>query len=150
MKKLNLGCGYRKEQGCINIDNRAEVSPDIVADINDRLPFPSNSIDEVRAVDFLEHVPIGKTIHAVEEIYRVLKNNGTFYHMTPSTEGRGAFQDPTHVSFWNLNSWLYYTDDAYRDLYGTKAKFKIISLGDVTTNKQLKVIHTKGLMKAVK
>ena len=28
----------------------------------------------------------------------------------PSTDGRGAFQDPTHVSYWNENSFLYYTD----------------------------------------
>jgi O-antigen biosynthesis protein len=27
----------------------------------------------------------------------------------PSTDGRGAFQDPTHVSFWNSNSIWYYT-----------------------------------------
>jgi len=27
----------------------------------------------------------------------------------PSTDGRGAFQDPTHVSFWNSNSFWYYT-----------------------------------------
>ena len=150
MKKLNLGCGYRKEQGCINIDNRAEVSPDIVADINDGLPFPSNSIDEARAVDFLEHIPIGKTINAIEEIYRVLKSNGTFYHMTPSTRGAGAFMDPTHVSFWNIASWLYYTDDSHRNLYGIKAKFRVVSLGDVTTNKKFGIIHTKGLMKAIK
>ena len=29
--------------------------------------------------------------------------------LTPSTDGRGAFQDPTHVSFWNSNSFWYYT-----------------------------------------
>jgi hypothetical protein len=29
--------------------------------------------------------------------------------ITPSTDGRGAFQDPTHVSFWNSNSFWYYT-----------------------------------------
>ena len=28
---------------------------------------------------------------------------------TPSTDGRGAFQDPTHVSFWNSNSFWYYS-----------------------------------------
>lgn len=27
-----------------------------------------------------------------------------------STDGRGALQDPTHVSFWNPNSFWYYTD----------------------------------------
>jgi hypothetical protein len=33
--------------------------------------------------------------------------------LTPSTDGRGAFQDPTHVSFLNENSFWYYTDRKY-------------------------------------
>ena len=32
-----------------------------------------------------------------------------FLTLTPSTDGRGAFQDPTHVSFRNSNSFWYYT-----------------------------------------
>jgi hypothetical protein len=39
----------------------------------------------------------------------VLKPGGWLITRTPSTDGRGAFQDPTHVSFWNPNSFLYYT-----------------------------------------
>ena len=70
--------------------------------------------------------------------------------MTPSTDGCGAFMDPTHQSFWNIASWLYYTDDEYRNLYNIKAKFKIVSLGNVVTNQELNIIHTKGLFKAVK
>ena len=27
----------------------------------------------------------------------------------PSTDGRGAWMDPTHISYWNENSFLYYT-----------------------------------------
>ncbi|MDP1796315.1 MAG: hypothetical protein Q8K78_02485, partial [Planctomycetaceae bacterium] len=34
---------------------------------------------------------------------------GLSLSQTPSTDGRGAFQDPTHVSFWNSNSFWYYT-----------------------------------------
>ena len=28
----------------------------------------------------------------------------------PPTDGRGAWQDPTHVSFWNEHSFWYYTN----------------------------------------
>ena len=35
--------------------------------------------------------------------------SGWFLALTPSADGRGAFQDPTHVSFWNSNSFWYYT-----------------------------------------
>jgi hypothetical protein len=34
--------------------------------------------------------------------------------MTPSTDGRGAFQDPTHNSFYNENSFWYFVDENYR------------------------------------
>ena len=33
--------------------------------------------------------------------------------MTPSTDGRGAFQDPTHVAFYNQNSFWYFTERQY-------------------------------------
>ena len=36
--------------------------------------------------------------------------------LTPSTDGRGAFQDPTHVSFYNENSFWYFTDRRLRTL----------------------------------
>lgn len=131
----------------INIDNRAEVEPDVVCDVAEGLPYPDSSVDRVRAVDFLEHIPIGKTVGVLEEIWRVLKPDGIFEHFTPSTDGRGAFQDPTHVSFWNINSWAYYMDDTYRDLYGIKAKFtgqlQDVFLAD-------KIVHTHGILNAVK
>ena len=120
--RLNLGCGYRKIEDCVNIDIRSEVEPDLVSDCLS-LPYENESVYTVFAMDFLEHVPIGKTIQQIEEIYRVLKPKGKLMHYTPSTDGRGAFQDPTHVSFWNINSWLYYMDDQYIKLYGIKAKF---------------------------
>jgi len=149
MIKLNIGSGNQKQSKYINIDIRESANPDIVADLSKRFPFKSNSIDEVRAFDFLEHIPIGKTIGLIEEIYRVLKPNGYFKHFTPSTDGRGSFQDPTHVSFWNINSWLYYTKPAW-NIYDIKALFGIIRLEDKVTDADNNVIHTYGLMYAIK
>ena len=146
--RLNLGCGYRKMKDFINIDNRPEVSPDILLDVTGGLPYGDGTVEMVLAIDFLEHVPIGKTVPLIEEIYRVLRGGGSFFAVTPSTDGRGAFQDPTHVSFWNANSWLYYMDDASRALYGIKAKF-IGTVKDVVTDETAKVIHTHvALVKA--
>lgn len=144
--KINLGCGYRKMPGWVNIDNRAEVKPDMVLD-GLSLPFDESSVDEVCAIDYLEHIPIGKTVAQIEEIYRVLKPGGVLHHRTPSTDGRGAFQDPTHVSFWNINSWLYFMDPEHRRLYGTKAHF-YGDLYDTWTGD--KVCYTNGTLVAVK
>ena len=114
--RLNLGSGYKYIPGYVNIDIRKEVKPDMVVDISQiGLPFKSNTAEEVRAFDFLEHIPLGRTVFVMEEIYRVLLCGGRFESFTPDAEkGQGAFQDPTHLSFWVENSWLY-----YRHLFNT-------------------------------
>ena len=147
--KLNLGCGFRHEEGFVNIDNREECHPDLLCDLSGRLPFEDNSIGEIRAFDFLEHLYPDDAIHLIEEIYRVLAPNGKFESLTPSTIGNGAFMDLHHRSFWNRCSWIYFTDDAHRELYGTKAKFKG-NVQDVITNTQLNVIHTHAVLYACK
>ncbi len=149
MNKLNLGSGFRPLTGFINIDSRYEVHPDRICDITQGLHYPNNSVDEVRAFDFLEHIPLGKTVFVIEEIWRVLCPGGIFVSFTPSTDGRGAFQDPTHLSFWNSNSWIYYMDDAHRNLYGIKAKFKG-QIEDKVTSAELKIVHTLARLEAVK
>ena len=147
--KLNLGCGRAKLDGYLNIDSYDAVQPDLLCDIVNGLPFPDDSVDEIRADDFLEHVPADRVIFVVEEIYRVLKHGGVFVHITPSTDGRGAFQDPTHRSFWNINSWEYFTWDAFRELYGIRAKFAGRNR-QVATHLRRHIIHVRGVMVALK
>lgn len=147
---LNLGCGYDYKKGYINIDNRAETNPDVVCDVVEGLPYPDSSVDQIRAHDFLEHIPIGKTITVMDEIWRVLKPGGTFYSSTPDAEyGQGAFQDPTHVSFWVENSWLYYTREQFRNLYGIKANFKIKSFERIHDD-EARIVHLRIIAEAIK
>lgn len=145
--KINLGSGNSPQEGFVNIDINPSCNPDLVADISKSLPFQDGSVDYVRAYDVLEHIPIGKTIGVIDEIWRVLKPNGTFEHFTPSTDGRGAFQDPTHASFWNINSWFYFTGSAWGKAYGIKSRFVVESLNDILTNNSLRIIHTHGVMR---
>lgn len=140
--KLNLGSGLRKIEGFINIDNRPEVNPDLVCDITQGLPFEDSSVSYVRAHDILEHIPLGKTLPVIEEIYRVLKPGGIFESFTPDAEtGQGAFQDPHHLSFWVEQSWLYFSDPDCRALYGTKANFKIESIKRIESNYRVFHLH---------
>ena len=145
--RLNLGCGQRKMESHINIDMNPLVSPDVVLDVEGGLPFLDSTIHVICAHDFLEHIHPDRVIFVMNEIWRVLVPSGVLDHFTPSTDGRGAFQDPTHRSFWNRNSWLYYMDDAYRALYHIQAKFTGLN-EDVHTG--LGVIHTRGRLLAVK
>jgi len=150
---LNLGCGYRHLDGYINIDNRPECKPDMVCDVIPGpfggLPYSDNSVDIVRAYDFLEHIQNDKTIAVMDEIWRVLKPGGIFESLTPDAEvGQGAFQDPTHVSFWVENKWTYFSDEAHRNLYGIRANFTIESLSRKEYGQR--VFHLHVIAKAVK
>jgi glycosyltransferase involved in cell wall biosynthesis len=109
---LDLGAAHRKPPGYLGVDQHAGDSVDIVATLPGRLDLPDNSVGLLRAVDFLEHVPA--KVPLINELYRLLAPGGMLLTMTPSSDGRGAYQDPTHVAFYNENSFWYYTDNQYR------------------------------------
>jgi len=149
--RLNLGCGFRKKEGFINIDSNPDTNPDLLHDVAQGLPYDNDSVDSIIAFDFLEHLERMEVVGLMKEIYRVLKSGGQFTHVTPSSEGRGAFQDPHHKSFWNLNTWRYYfVEPDYLKLYGLDFQFKIIHLEDVWTDKANLVLHTHCIYEAVK
>lgn len=81
---------------------------DIICDLNKKWPLENNSVGVLKAYHILEHLK--DPIHSMNEAYRVLAPGGWFFIEVPSTDGRGAFQDPSHCSFWNENSFWYYTD----------------------------------------
>ena len=61
----------------------------------------------------------------MSEIHRVLADGAWAFIEVPSTDGRGAFQDPTHVSYWNENSFWYYTKKLHADfIYNDKIHFQ--------------------------
>lgn len=104
--KLDICCWKNKVRPSFTgVDINANA--DVCADLNQTWPFADNSIGVVYAHDALEH--LRSALHTMSEIHRVLAPGGWLISDTPSTDGRGAFQDPTHVSFWNSNSFWYYT-----------------------------------------
>lgn len=102
--KLDLGGGLYKKAGFLSVD---QVNGDIEADLSKRWPFKDNSVGVIVANDFFEHLP--DKIHTMQECHRVLAHGGFVLSLTPSSDGRGAFQDPTHVSYWNEHSFWYWT-----------------------------------------
>jgi glycosyltransferase involved in cell wall biosynthesis len=73
----------------------------------DRLALPDDSVGVIKAIDILQRVP--DRAWFLNECYRVLRHGGLLLTDTPSTDGRGAFQDPSHVAFYNENSFMYLT-----------------------------------------
>lgn len=104
--KLNLGCSDRKIPGYQGVDLAPGPGVDLVVDLRKAWPWPDGSVEKVIAHDVIEHLP--DAIHTMNELWRVLAYKGTADIIVPTTEGPGAFQDPTHRSFWNRRSFLYY------------------------------------------
>lgn len=78
--KINLGCGTKKLDGYVNVDQCGE--PDIRWDLSQfPWPFEDESIDEVFSEHFLEHIhDYEKTI---KEIHRILIPGGKFRAVVP-------------------------------------------------------------------
>lgn len=104
LRKIDLGGGVDGKDGYTTIDLE---DANIIHDLNNGIPLPDNSCYVVRARHILEHLK--NPLFIMGEIHRVLAHGGWAFIQVPSTDGRGAFQDPTHVSYWNQNSFWYYT-----------------------------------------
>lgn len=76
------------------------------------LALPDNSCGVVLATDVLQKVLDRAGL--LNEVYRVLAHAGMLLTLTPSTDGRGAFQDPGAVAFYNENSFMYLTQEVLR------------------------------------
>jgi SAM-dependent methyltransferase len=109
--------GLRKVDLCGGIDTAPGLEPwDLRngVDLEKRWPAEDSSVGLIRAQDAIEH--LRDPLHTMSEAWRVLAPGGFFLIEVPSTDGRGAWQDPTHVSFWNHNSFWYYTGEQRRYL----------------------------------
>lgn len=126
--RLNLGCCDLILADYTNVDVVAGSGVDVVADLRGPWPWRDDEVEEVRAFDVIEHLP--DKIHTMNELWRVLRPGGIARIAVPTTDGPGAFQDPTHVSFWNRRSFLYYeAGNVYRERfarsYGVRAAFRV-------------------------
>ncbi len=101
----DFGGAINPTPGFITVDQREGA--DIVCDLEQDWPFETSSVGIVRACHVFEH--LSDPIHTMNELYRVLAPGGFAFIELPSTDGRGAWQDPTHKSWWNENSFFYYT-----------------------------------------
>lgn len=99
--------------------------PGIICDLNKTWKIPESSVGLLRAFDAIEHLK--DPIHTMNEAYRVLAPGGFLMIHVPSTNGLGAFCDPTHVSFWNKLSFRYYTDKRFsRYLHDYRGRFQVV------------------------
>lgn len=97
--KLNLGCGFDKLPGYLNIDKEAVCEPDQVVDLESTWPFESNSITEIRASHVLEHLGQETQVFLglMKEMYRVCLDGAKIFIQVPHHDHWTFHADPTHV-----------------------------------------------------
>ena len=147
--KLNLGGGIDVKTGYTNVDLLDLPQVDLVCDVTKGIPLEDNSVNEVVANHFLEH--IADTDALMNELYRVCKNGAIIKIKVPYFKSIGAFKDPTHVSFFTERTFEYY-DPYYAEQgllpeYKIKVNFKVLKIQYLWANKYLRFIPGKMFLK---
>jgi glycosyltransferase involved in cell wall biosynthesis len=149
LRKIDIGGGLYPKAGYESVDI---TNGDITADLNKKWPFKDGEIGVINASHVIEHL-VNKH-HTMSELYRVLADGGWGFIEVPSTDGRGAWQDPTHVSFWNQNSFWYYTRQQQMDyIYNKDIKFQSRDLQTAYPNQFFadnNIYVTRAWLRAIK
>lgn len=82
MLRLNLGSGADIREGYQNIDIRNLPNINVVADIQN-LPYRKGSIDEILAIDILEHISYRETVNVLKKWADLLKVGGSLIIQMP-------------------------------------------------------------------
>lgn len=125
LKKVEIGCGKTKTEGYIGVDRFELDGVDIVADINEGLPFETNSVDVIFACHSLEHMENLQNV--MDEIFRISKhgaiinilapyyntytNIANFFHKINFNEDTMRFFSSEETSVINLDE--YYNAHSY-------------------------------------
>ena len=122
MRQLDVGAGGQREDGWETLDKTDLYHPDHVHDITVLpWPFENGAFDRVKCVHVLEHVDRALLVPVMNELHRILKPGGLLFVETPVAPHWKAFADPTHVSYFVPQTFLYFADDSmayWRTLYG--------------------------------
>jgi SAM-dependent methyltransferase len=142
-KTLDLGCGPNPNNPfsaneVYGVDIIANLAGNIAAaDLAlEPIPFPSDHFEFVTAYQFIEHVPRviytptrrNSFVELMNEIHRVLKQDGIFLSVTPAYPHNAAFQDPTHVNIITEETFHFYFSEPTRwaSIYGFTGHFRML------------------------
>jgi hypothetical protein len=133
--KLDLGCGQVPKEGFEGVDLYSDRAKHKVDLFRFPWPFASNSVEEIHASHFLEHIPAREVEERdlsgsdrsylgadmlfafMDECHRVLKTDCWMHVVVPSGRSNRAFWDPTHRRFFMQETFLYFSAE-WRKLNG--------------------------------
>jgi hypothetical protein len=103
--RLDLGCGERKREGFVGVDRVERPGVDVVADLEERLPFDDNSVIEAHCHSVVEH--LRDPISFFDEVHRVLHASGKLTVYVPHFSNPYGHSDPTHEHLYGLYTFQY-------------------------------------------
>lgn len=115
VSKLDVACGLNKQVGFKGIDISPDSQADIFWDLNEYpWPIKANTVKQVFCSHYVEHIPHWRPGWDrdgwwlfFDELYRIMKVDGTAEFHHPYVMNTRAFWDPTHVRFIHEQTWYY-------------------------------------------
>ena len=104
--RLDLGAGRIKRDGYFSVDKIRTDGVDIVCNLEGKLPFLDDTIDEIFSRHLFEHIQ--NLIPLFEEVYRVCRSGAKVIINVPYYTSVKAYKDPTHVNFFTERTFEYF------------------------------------------
>jgi len=115
-KYLDIGCGNKKREGFIGMDQNHGPGVDVVHNLESfPYPFEDESIDMINASHVMEHIDPRLIIKMMDELWRILKINGLLVVEMPYGGSITERDDPTHFRGWTELTFRYF--DPRYDVY---------------------------------
>lgn len=98
--RLNLGCGFDKRAGFINVDKQAACDPDEIVDLEQLpWPWPDSAAKVVVLRHALEHLGASTDgyLGIVAELWRICRDGAVVTITVPHPRHDSFLNDPTHV-----------------------------------------------------
>ena len=107
LRTLDIGSGGTKQrETSAGVDMYPAPGVEVLADLRGGLPFADGSVDRVYAVHVLEHVI--DLVSLMDELHRVLADDGVLHVMSPDWRSIGAVADPTHVKYLDVQTFKWF------------------------------------------
>ena len=130
--RLNLGSANRPMPGFVNLDMQELPGVDKVYRVDPwwpQLPFDDDSVSEIYANNFVEHIADTNTL--IQEMWRVSVDGATWYILTPGYRDPNSWNDPTHFSHWGDKILEFYTAEGFDQRRYEPALLTYRLVGDV-------------------